>query len=210
MNENGRIANYSKLPNLVIGFHGCDEEIAKKVVNNEIQLKKSEHTYDWLGNGMYFWEQSYDRAWKWAKQMAKWKNSEVKTPAVIGAVIDLGNCLNLLDTGCIDLLKAEYENFSKLCNLTNKPIPKNENVGTNKDKLNRFLDCAVIESLHKTIQDMDIAPYDSVRGLFVEGNPTYDTSGFNAKTHVQLCIRNPNCIKGFFFPREVDPDWSTP
>lgn len=35
---------YSKLPNLVIGFHGCDETAYKKVLyNHDCLLKPPEH-----------------------------------------------------------------------------------------------------------------------------------------------------------------------
>jgi len=30
-------------------------------------------------------------------------------------------------------------------------------------------------------------------------------AGLFAKSHIQICVRNPNCIKGFFMPRrEMD------
>lgn len=33
---------YSKLPNLVIGFHGCDVEVYNRVIRDESPMKKSE------------------------------------------------------------------------------------------------------------------------------------------------------------------------
>ncbi len=45
---------YSKLPNLVIGFHGCRKETYEKVIKNEEPLLASSNVYDWLGNGLYF------------------------------------------------------------------------------------------------------------------------------------------------------------
>ena len=41
--------------------------------------------------------------------------------------------------------------------------------------------------------------FDSARGVFVEGEALYPNAGFNEKNHIQICIRNPNCIKGFFY-----------
>ena len=52
---------YSILPNLVIAFHGCDEETFEKVLYHHEDLKPSNNSYDWLGNGIYFWEDSVDR-----------------------------------------------------------------------------------------------------------------------------------------------------
>ena len=57
------IMMYEKLPNLVLGFHGCDKSTYEKVLKNYENLKASDNTYDWLGNGIYFWENSYQRAY---------------------------------------------------------------------------------------------------------------------------------------------------
>ena len=79
---------YSRRSNLIIGFHGCDESVVRKVVSGEEDLIPSTNDYDWLGNGIYFWENNEARALQWAKELAKRKNSSVKTPAVIDAIID--------------------------------------------------------------------------------------------------------------------------
>jgi hypothetical protein len=52
--------------------------------------------------------------------------------------------------------------------------------------------------------------FDSVRGVFVEGKELYPSAGFREKNHIQLCIRNPNCIKGYFHPQEISLDYPTP
>lgn len=74
--------------------------------------------------------------------------------------------------------------------------------------LRRKLDRSVIEYLHQMrLSDPDQKnniPFDSVRAVFVEGGRAYTGAGFNNKNHIQICIRNPNCIKGFFHPREID------
>jgi len=44
--------------------------------------------------------------------------------------------------------------------------------------------------------------FDSVRGVFPEGGEAYPGSSFSAKSHIQICIRNSNCIKRFFVKRE--------
>ena len=67
------IMMYEKLPNLVLGFHGCDISTYKKVLINHENLKASDNQYDWLGNGIYFWENSYQRACDWAKNNTKYE-----------------------------------------------------------------------------------------------------------------------------------------
>ena len=93
---------YSILPNLVLAFHGCDEDTYQKVLYNHENLLPSNNAYDWLGNGIYFWEDSVDRAKQWAESACERYNKKhpdepAKKPAVIGAVVSLGNCLNLTD-----------------------------------------------------------------------------------------------------------------
>jgi len=39
---------------------------------------------------------------------------------------------------------------------------------------------------------------DSVKGVFTEGKLLYPDSGFDEKTHTQIVVRNPHCIKGVF------------
>ena len=62
----------------------------------------------------------------------------------------------------------------------------------------RNLDCAVINHLHRLREDGGLRPFDTVRGVFLEGNPIYQDAGFRQKTHIQICVRNPDCIKGVF------------
>lgn len=196
---------YSKLPNLVIGFHGCDQSVFEKVLYKHEQLRGSTNPYDWLGNGIYFWESNYQRALEWAE-----KHREIKKPAVIGAIIDLGNCLNLTDNKSIDIVQAGYELLVENFKAANLVLPQNKNTKGNTDLLVRDLDCAVIECIHSYNKENGIEPYDSVRGVFIEGGEIYPNSGFRDKTHIQICVRNPNCIKGYFRPLTRDELWNMP
>lgn len=201
---------YSSLPNIVIGFHGCDKKVFDKILYDHEPFKSSHNNYDWLGNGMYFWEQNLERAWEWAKSGRTNPKLHIETPAVIGAVIDLGFCLNLVDSYNIQMLKLQYEMLKLKMKIADKPMPINQNIKGNTDLLLRYLDCAVIEDLHKEREINGLIPYDSVRGVFFEGEPIYDTSGFMEQSHIQICIRNPNCIKGFFAPKDFVNDWRIP
>lgn len=49
---------YTKLPNLIIAFHGCDQKTFDNVLYHHNPLSGSQNDYDWLGNGIYFWEQN--------------------------------------------------------------------------------------------------------------------------------------------------------
>lgn len=190
----------------VLGYHGCDHTLAQRAVSGEIDLLHSDKDFDWLGPGAYFWESDPQRALEWA--LWKAERGDYAEPAVIGAVIDLRNCLDLVSRDDVELVKAAHRSFREMQELAGLPVPRNRSVKgqPNADRVLRYLDCAVIRHLHSILdaQDPDdrlIDPFDTVRGMFTEGKRLYATSGFRQKTHVQLAVRNKDCIRGLFWPR---------
>ena len=100
--------------------------------------------------------------------------------------------------------------FVEMCKLRNEPIPQNKKGRSEVDFLLRNLDCAVIEQLHDLIKLQGREEYDSVRGVFVEGNPIFPGSAIAERTHIQICVVNPNCIKGYFYPLSQDTGYKIP
>jgi hypothetical protein len=201
---------YSSLPTFVIGFHGCDKSVQRKVLSGKENLKKSENKYDWLGNGVYFWENNHERALQYAREIKKHPEKHttiIKSPAVIGAIIHVGNCFNLLDSKYIKALRNAYEGYVEVAKSISFPVPKNEKRDKGGFPLKRNLDRAVIEYMHATNK---LKPYHTVRGVFTEGEEIYPGSGFYEKSHVQICVRNPNCIKGYFLPRKEQEGFDIP
>lgn len=201
---------YSGRAGIIFGFHGCDRSVADKIIHQKTSLKESKNSYDWLGHGMYFWENSPSRALEYAENLKKnpnRANSPIKEPCVVGAVIDLGYCLDLLDYENLQLLKGSYQILEEFFRTESKNMPANRGFIGN-DTLIRELDCAVIEMLHETRYQQKLRPFDSVRGVFWEGEELYPNAGFKDKNHIQICVRNPNCIKGFFYPREADDNFA--
>jgi hypothetical protein len=142
---------YKRLPSFVLGFHGCDRRIAEQVFAGETVVRASDNSYDWLGHGVYFWENSPSRALDYARMLAahpKRGRGKIKNPAVIGAVIDLGLCLNLLDGSSLRIVRAAYERLARVTIAAKHRLPENRAIGESRDLLLRHLDCAVIEYLH--------------------------------------------------------------
>ena len=191
---------YKNRNNLIFGFHGCDASLRDSLVNNKRKtLNYSENNYDWLGKGMYFWENDPQRALEWAKMLQAHSQNEsqkIKTPAVLGAVICLGNCLDFTEQENLIKIKEHYNLLKK----SGIELPKNTG---GKDKYKRELDCFIINSF-VSLQKEQGNEYDSVRGVFFEGNELYPTAGFREKDHIQISIINPNCIKAFFKERLPD------
>lgn len=163
-------------------------------------LRESRNPYDWLGYGIYFWQNNYERAWEFAQYPPG--KPKLTRPSVLGAVLDLGNCLDLVDKKHLEMVKVAFTYRSSKENEREAPSQKNKPAANSSDLLLRYLDCSVMEDLHTMQNDFQQTPYDSVRGVFVEGKPVYEGAGIYDKTHVQICIRNPNCVRGYFCPRE--------
>ncbi|MEK7433774.1 MAG: hypothetical protein AABZ74_11625 [Cyanobacteriota bacterium] len=207
---------------IVFGYHGCDKIISDNVIKNGYPLGKSQNSYDWLGHGIYFWEGSYEQALDWAN-----KNPKVNNPSVVGAIIKLCNCLDLLDTEHTKKLKVTYEILKKELDELGQNIPKNKSIDKNGFSFSRELDCRVLMRLHElnneqiakqlkikkitTKSKLEIQNHiqfiDSVRGMFPEGDELYPNAGFRIENHIQLCIINPNCILGYFEPILTNKDY---
>lgn len=201
---------YSTDPGLILGFHGCDAHVMRAVALGQTSLRSSINDWDWLGHGIYFWQNNYERAWEYACHPPP--GVHIREPAVIGAVISLGHCLDLSDKHGIDMTRRSFISLRTKIRSVGGVLPVNQNPRGqhgSRDRIIRRLDCAVISNIHRLISLAGEQPFDSVRGIFHEGRRLYKGAGFHDKTHVQLCIRNPNCIKGYFVPREEEP-WSPP
>ncbi|ENU83821.1 hypothetical protein F974_01172 [Acinetobacter sp. CIP 102159] len=192
---------YSRRSNLILGYHGLDESIGRRIIAGEEQLLPSENDYDWLGHGIYFWENSLVRAQQWAKKQSQRKDTSVKKPFAIGATIDLGNCLDLLDQQWLDYVGDAYTYMIEDLRSENKEIP--ENLPWNRDDIDfksRKLDCAVILYAIQLAKEQG-QPFDSVRAAFWEGEDLYPNAGFKQHNHIQISIINPECIRGIFLPK---------
>jgi hypothetical protein len=182
----------------VLGFHGCDREVAERLVAGE-DFKVSDNEYDWLGPGIYFWESNWARGLEFAHEHMKRKGSKIKEPFVVGAVIDLGSCLDLTTKVGIGLVRIAHgvlvEEFEK----SGLSLPVNS-----KDRMRHNLDCAVIKRAHSiAASSADIGPIQTVKGVFIEGGPAYDGADFAEKTHIQIAVYDSSCIKGVFRVRDA-------
>ncbi len=133
------------------------------------------------------------RGLDFAREAKRRKLSDIKIPFVIGAVISLGLCLDLTTNAGIAQVRAAHKSLVELATAGNLELPRNATSG-----LLRRLDCAVIQMLHTIRKGRGEQAIDTVKGVFVEGEPAYEGSGFHEKTHIQIAVCNPDCIKGVF------------
>jgi hypothetical protein len=199
------IAAYQRLPTWVLGFHGCDESVGMDVLTNKSKhLELSENAYDWLGSGIYFWENDPERAMQFATEGMDGKvtKGKIKKPFVGGAVIDLGLCCNLFDQAALEELQQAHKRLKALFDEHQLILPSNE-----KTQRMRYLDREVIEHMHELRENVDggvtLPRYQTVRSGFVEGVPLYEGTMICEKNHVQIAVRDTSCIRGYFLPRAL-------
>jgi hypothetical protein len=164
----------------VIGYHGTSDRHAEEILRDG--FRPSENDYDWLGTGVYFFEEDAGRALRWARQ--QWPDE----PAVVAAAIDLANVLDLFDHVTVAELRHLASAFEQSARATSAEVPRNVG-GRHK------FDCTLID-LYCQLAEQKGTPTPVVRGLFEEGAPIHPHSGNRDLTHIQLAVRDPRAIIG--------------
>ena len=52
----------------VSGFHATSIQVADMLLREQTTWEASNNEYDWLGTGIYFWQDDPRRAWEWTAQ----------------------------------------------------------------------------------------------------------------------------------------------
>jgi len=186
---------------IVIGYHGCDASIVRRVLIEHQPLAASENDYDWLGRGVYFWEYGPERALDWAREVAQRRPDRIQKPAVLGAILNLGQCFDFLDLRFTRHLASIYPRFVQDFEQDDIRPPTNSGLsGHGEDHVLRRLDCAVINWAIDSWEKAETTRFDSVPGVFQEGGPAYVGSGIRLKSHIQVAVRNRRSVIGYFQP----------
>jgi hypothetical protein len=94
---------------IIVGYHGCERGFAERLLSGNVSVddwQQSENDDDWLGHGIYFWEYSPPRAMRWAEERCQLKGGE---PAIVGAIVQLGICLDLTNERDTRNLRTAFE-----------------------------------------------------------------------------------------------------
>jgi hypothetical protein len=172
--------------------------MAERLVTGEIRLRPGTAKYHWLGRGIYFWENDPKRALEWAK--GRPASRALQEPYVVGAVIDMRNCLDLRLRENVELVREAHRVFEVEAASAGMALPENQEAPNDKSPVLRYLDHAVIERLHQMAEETGLPSFDTVCSLFHEGAPIYPGSGFWEKTHTEIAVRTESCITGYFLP----------
>lgn len=175
---------------LVVGYHGCDRTVRDRVLFSGKELLESDNDYDWLGRGIYFWEYGRERAEEWA--VSRKALGKLNEPSVIGALMYLGNCFDLLDVRFTRYLGEAYKVLVKSVEDSGKNLPKNsQSRPDDPDFLLRRGDCTMMNwSVDRyEFHVADTVPY---RARLVSGG----RGGVSGISH-QKEESHPNCGPGY-------------
>lgn len=178
----------------VVGYHGTRKKTALEIVAGKREFKSSKNEDDWLGHGTYFWEYAPKRAWNWARK--QYPNVEI---AVLGSMIRLGNCLDLVDPDNTKLVVDLHRRLVSEVGAVGGTLRKNY-------KARKYLDCQVFEYAYAVFED-EGERIDTVRGVYVptqSKDRLWERSWLFHETHLQLCVRNPECILGTWLLKPLE------
>ena len=145
-------------------------------------FRLSRNPYDWLGDGVYFFQDAPQRAWDWARERYG------SYGAVIGTQIALEDCIDLLDLGWNQVMADAYDSYVKNLRDSGQPIPV-QSRGAHR------LDREVINYAVGVLREHGLR-VTCVRAAFGEGHPVYPDSAFFNRAHVQIAVRDVEaCIQ---------------
>jgi hypothetical protein len=168
-----------ELPSEAIGFHGTSRDAVAHLLARDI--RPSDQHFEWLGTGLYLWQDSPWRAQQWAE--ARYGADA----AVVVARVDLEGCLDLLNPSWqVKVADADFE-FAFECITSGVPIPVNTDHG------NHARDAATINFYCDRVA-ADGGLVRSVRAIFEEGEPIFEASKIRSQSHVQIAVRDLTAI----------------
>ena len=181
----------------LVGYHGTNIESARRILDTG--FIPSRNNYDWLGKGVYFWQDAPYRAWDWAKD---YSNKKGGSPAVIRSLVKIrrDEFMDLLDY-------SQDPNWSNHLRRTHQCLQQQTSsvLPPNKRAIGyHALDRLVIDTLIVDIlKPMDINIL-AVRACFQEGEEVYPGSAIYNKSHIQVAVRDTNSLVGSILLTEKD------
>lgn len=164
----------------VYGYHGTSQTAAALIVHGT--FLPSNNRYDWLGDGIYFWEEAPERAWEWARQVYG------DDAAVVASRLLLDSCMDLAERHWQEFLAEVYRSFAHERKQRGRAVPRQRpNSGSHP------LDRVIINRAVVTLAQQGIV-IRVVRSPFREGKRLYPWSALYSHQHVQIAVRDTALI----------------
>lgn len=181
INRSSQGVSFHDYHRTIIGYHGTNAAAAERLVNGE-PFEPSNNDDDWFGTGIYFWEYAPKQAWWWSGEFKQYDQ-----PAVVGAVIRLGHCFDLLDPVNVEQLQEFHNEAIATWRKSGVEVPRNGNQ-------HKKLDCAIFNLLYDTQENPRIETARSVYVPTGSAKRAWQRSWIYEQAHIQICVRKPQNI----------------
>lgn len=176
-------------------LHATTQDIATTILQEG--FKNSQNSYDWLGSGIYFFQEAPNFAYHWATQDRK--EGQLDDVALIAADIDVTGFIDLLDYEWGGTLKDTYRSLDEQGDPDFRKVQERQQefvLGSDK-RQGHWLDRYVLEASVTMLEANDIY-ITGIRSAFWEGSRLYPKSHLMDRQHIQIAVREVSAIKNLW------------
>lgn len=186
------------MPRIVRAFHGTTLSNARAILSGSSPFQPSANAHDWLGHGIYFFEESQTLALDWAvgKVGSLAALGRTEEPAVIGADLQLDDCLDICSGDWGPALSLIHRRLSATLKTQHGPVTTTA-AGRHVVLADiqmpgstwtfNYTDCAVMDAIVRDQQKIG-RKITSKRAAFADGSQLYPNSYLLSRTHVQIAV----------------------
>lgn len=197
-------------------YHGTTKELAERILSEQ-RFLISQNPYDWLGPGVYFYQESPIKALVWAQRFSIDEKSRGSEPAVLEVEIDLSKSFDIFKPENQAVLREVHQKTSgEPVSRQKRPVLRRidgqrfhvfESRPLDHDRLvgNNFVDAVTVGRALQMMATRCNLRYDCARYFFWEGMEAYAGSYFYDHSNIQLCIIGPDDADGQFYVKFDDP-----
>ncbi len=178
--------NICSQPLDVFGYHGTSQDHASDIMEAN-EFRPSRNVDDWLGHGIYFFQDAPTRAREWS---AKRDDEQV---VVIKARISLEDCLDFLDITWEQELHSLVRRFNKQLEKGTYAEERRKQIAGRETF--HPLDCRFMNWLIGILLERIDAPCKSIRAAFQEGDPIFEDAKIFDRSHVQINVLDQSIIR---------------
>jgi len=173
-------------------YHATTRERAEIILRDG--FLSSQNSYDWLGEGIYFFQEAPNFAVHWASEDRK--EGTIEDLAIVAADIAIAGFIDLLDHEWGAVLRAAYETLDAQGDEEFRAVQAKQKpfvVGSD-ERLGHWLDRYVIEASVTSLADRQ-KTVTGIRSAFWEGPELYPNSHVMDRQHIQVAVRDPSAIR---------------
>ncbi len=202
----GRLFFWFIMTRIVRAYHGTTFSAASAIFHRQSPIRLSSKPGNWLGRGLYFYEENLPQAIDWALTQVRLRAplGMVDSAAVLVVDLDLTECLDLCSSQWhwhLQIIAQKLAQANMLGDQHGPSLTTARNTTfvvadyqlPSHTSLEHVADREVIDAL---VQDLINAgeSITSVRSSFAIGQQPYSNSHFFSDTHTQIAVIKPDRV----------------